>query len=140
VAHRALEDLVGCNSRRNALKSAGFAARLVVGDTWGQGRLGIDMGAIQEFERKQLREDLPAFKAGDTLRVHFKVVEGSRERIQVFQGVCIRRQGQGSRETFTVRKQSFGVGVERTFPVHSPKLYYLRGKVGKKARVKEKRV
>jgi large subunit ribosomal protein L19 len=114
------------------------------------------MGAIQEFEQAQLRQDLPVFKSGDTLRVHFKVVEGSRERIQVFQGFCIRRQGEGSRETFTVRKQSFGVGVERTFPVHSPKidkievtaigdvarakLYYLRDKLGKKARVKEKRI
>lgn len=116
----------------------------------------MHMGAIEEFERAQLRDDLPEFKSGDTLRVHFKVVEGSRERIQVFQGFCIRKQGQGSRETFTVRKQSFGVGVERTFPLHSPKiekievtaigdvarakLYYLRDKVGKKARVKEKRI
>lgn len=114
------------------------------------------MGAIEEFERTQLRNDIPSFKAGDTLRVHFKVVEGNRERIQVFQGFCIRRQGHGARETFTVRKQSFGVGVERTFPLHSPKiekievtavgdvarakLYYLREKLGKKARVKEKRV
>jgi large subunit ribosomal protein L19 len=113
------------------------------------------MGVIEEFERAQLR-DLPAFKSGDTVRVHFKVVEGSRERIQVFQGFCIKKQGEGARETFTVRKQSFGVGVERTFPVHSPKiekievvaigdvarakLYYLREKLGKKARVKEKRV
>jgi len=114
------------------------------------------MGAIEEFEREQLRTDLPAFKSGDTVRVHFKVVEGTRERIQVFQGFCIAKQGAGSRETFTVRKQSFGVGVERTFPLHSPKidkievtavgdvarakLYYLRGKLGKKARVKEKRI
>jgi len=114
------------------------------------------MGAVEEFERGQLREDVPDFKSGDTLRVHFKVVEGSRERVQVFQGFCIRKQGQGSRETFTVRKQSFGVGVERTFPLHSPKiekievtavgdvarakLYYLRDKLGKKARVKEKRI
>ncbi len=114
------------------------------------------MGVIEEFERKQLREDIPVFKSGDTLKVHFKVVEGTRERIQVFQGTCINRQGEGSRETFTVRKQSFGVGVERKFPVHSPKiekievtaigdvarakLYYLRKKLGKKARVKEKRV
>ena len=113
------------------------------------------MGAIEQLEQKQLRSDIPQFKSGDTLRVHFKVTEGTRERIQVFQGFCIRRQGQGSRETFTVRKQSFGVGVERTFPVHSPKiekievtavgdvarakLYYLREKLGKKARVKEKR-
>lgn len=114
------------------------------------------MGALEEFERSQLRGDIPDFKSGDTLRVHFRVVEGSRERVQVFQGFCIRKQGQGSRETFTVRKQSFGVGVERTFPLHSPKiekievtavgdvarakLYYLREKLGKKARVKEKRV
>jgi len=116
----------------------------------------MHMGAIEEFERSQLREDVPDFKSGDTLRVHFKVIEGSRERIQVFQGFCIRRQGHGARETFTVRKQSFGVGVERTFPLHSPKidkievaaigdvarakLYYLREKLGKKARVKEKRI
>ena len=114
------------------------------------------MNAIQEFERKQIRDDVPDFKPGDTLRVHFKVLEGGRERVQVFQGTCICRQGQGSRETFTVRKQSFGVGVERTFPLHTPKidkievtavgdvarakLYYLREKLGKKARVKEKRV
>jgi large subunit ribosomal protein L19 len=115
----------------------------------------IEMSIIEALEQQQLRE-VPRFKAGDTVRVHFKVIEGSRERIQVFQGICIKRQGQGARETFTVRKQSFGVGVERTFPVHSPKieklevtaigdvrrakLYYLRGKIGKKARVKEKRV
>lgn len=114
------------------------------------------MTVIDVLEQKQLRSDIPTFKAGDTLRVHFKVIEGSRERIQVFQGFCIKRQGQGVRETFTVRKQSFGVGVERTFPLHSPKidkievaavgdvrrakLYYLRQKVGKKARIKEKRV
>ncbi len=111
---------------------------------------------IQALEQQQLREGLPRFKAGDTLKVHFKVIEGTRERIQIFQGICIKKQGEGVRETFTVRKQSFGVGVERTFPLHSPKigkievtaigdvrrakLYYLRGKVGKKARVKEKRV
>jgi len=109
---------------------------------------------IQELERRQLR-DVPRFKAGDTVRVHFKVIEGSRQRIQVFEGIVIKRQGAGVRETFTVRKNSFGVGVERTFPLHSPKidkidvaaigdvnrakLYYLRGKVGKKARVREKR-
>lgn len=111
---------------------------------------------IQALEQQQLREGLPRFKAGDTLKVHFKVTEGTRERIQIFQGICIKKQGEGVRETFTVRKQSFGVGVERTFPLHSPKiakievtaigdvrrakLYYLRGKVGKKARVKEKRI
>jgi large subunit ribosomal protein L19 len=110
---------------------------------------------IETIERRQLRE-VPAFKAGDTVRVHFQVIEGQRRRIQVFEGICIRRQGAGARETFTVRKQSFGVGVERTFPLHSPKiekidvaaigdvnrakLYYLRQKVGKKARVREKQV
>src|SRR5438309_3449747 len=110
---------------------------------------------IQDIERRQLRE-VPRFKAGDSVRVHFKVIEGTRSRIQVFEGIVIKRQGAGSRETFTVRKQSFGVGVERTFPVHSPKvekievtsigdvsrakLYYLREKVGKKARVRGKQV
>ena len=109
---------------------------------------------IQEIERRQLRE-VPRFKAGDSMRVHFKVIEGNRQRIQVFEGVVIRRQGAGARETFTVRKNSFGVGVERTFPLHSPKidkievtaigdvnrakLYYLRGRVGKKARIRELR-
>jgi len=108
---------------------------------------------IDTIERRQLRE-VPDFKAGDTVRVHFQVIEGQRRRVQVFEGICIKRQGAGVRETFTVRKQSFGVGVERTFPLHSPKieridvaaigdvsrakLYYLRGKVGKKARVREK--
>ena len=108
---------------------------------------------IQDLERKQLRSDLPRFKPGDTVRVHFQVIEGQRRRVQVFEGIVIKRQGAGARETFTVRKNSFGVGVERTFPLHSPKiekidvaaigdvsrakLYYLRGKVGKKARVRE---
>jgi large subunit ribosomal protein L19 len=110
---------------------------------------------IESIERAQLRAGIPQFKAGDTVRVHFRVIEGQRSRIQVFEGIVIKRQGSGARETFTVRKQSFGVGVERTFPLHSPKidklevqaigdvsrakLYYLRGKVGKKARVREKR-
>ncbi len=110
---------------------------------------------IDALERAQLRGDLPQFKAGDTVRVHFKVIEGQRQRIQVFVGIVLKRQGAGARETFTVRKQSFGVGVERTFPLHSPKiekievaaigdvnrakLYYLRGKVGRKARVRELR-
>jgi len=109
---------------------------------------------IETIERRQLRE-VPQFKAGDTVRVHFQVIEGQRRRIQVFEGIVIKRQGPGARETFTVRKQSFGVGVERTFPLHSPKiekidvqtvgdvnrakLYYLRGKVGKKARIRELR-
>ncbi len=117
-------------------------------------RKEVLLSIIENIERQQLREGIPQFKAGDTVKVHFKVVEGSRHRIQVFQGIVIKRQGQGVRETFTVRKQSFGVGVERTFPVHSPKiekievtavgdvrrakLYYLRQKVGKKARVREK--
>jgi len=107
---------------------------------------------IDSLEREQLRR-APAFDAGDRVRVHFQVVEGTRRRTQVFEGVVLKRQGHGARETFTVRKQSFGVGVERTFPLHSPKiekievaaigdvsrakLYYLRGKVGKKARVRE---
>src|ERR687895_1998585 len=110
---------------------------------------------IETLERKQLRDDIPDFKAGDTVRVHFQVIEGQRRRVQVFEGVVLKRQGSGVRETFTVRKQSFGVGVERTFPVHSPKidrievaargdvrrakLYYLRGRVGKRARVRERR-
>jgi large subunit ribosomal protein L19 len=110
---------------------------------------------IELLEQRQLRKDRPRFKAGDTVRVHFQVIEGQRRRIQVFEGIVIKRQGAGVRETFTVRKQSFGVGVERTFPLHSPKierievvqigdvnrakLYYLRGKVGRKARVRELR-
>ena len=109
---------------------------------------------IDSIERAQLRK-VPRFKAGDTVRVHFQVIEGQRRRVQVYEGIVIKRQGSGARETFTVRKQSFGVGVERTFPLHSPKiekievqavgdvnrakLYYLRGRVGKKARVREKR-
>src|SRR5436853_4346491 len=110
---------------------------------------------IQDLEQRQLRGDRPRFKPGDTVRVHFQVIEGQRRRVQVFEGIVIKRQGAGARETFTVRKQSFGVGVERTFPLHSPKiekievaaigdvnrakLYYLRGRVGKKARVRERR-
>jgi large subunit ribosomal protein L19 len=110
---------------------------------------------IQDIERAQLRQGLPSFDPGDRVRVHFQVVEGSRRRTQVFEGIVLRRQGSGARETFTVRKQSFGVGVERTFPLHSPKiekleiaargdvrrakLYYLRGRVGKAARVAERR-
>src|SRR6188768_1735628 len=109
---------------------------------------------IESLERAQLRE-VPNFQAGDRVRVHFQVVEGTRRRTQVFEGTVIKRQGAGVRETFTVRKQSFGVGVERTFPVHSPKiekidvaargdvrrakLYYLRERVGKRARVRERR-
>jgi large subunit ribosomal protein L19 len=110
---------------------------------------------IDSIERDQLRKGLPSFSPGDRVRVHFQVIEGSRKRTQVFEGVVLRRQGSGARETFTVRKQSFGVGVERTFPLHSPKieklevaargdvrrakLYYLRGRTGKAARVAERR-
>jgi large subunit ribosomal protein L19 len=111
-------------------------------------------GVIESLERAQLRR-VPVFQAGDRVRVHFQVVEGTRRRTQVFEGIVIRRQGTGVRETFTVRKQSFGVGVERTFPLHSPKierievasrgdvrrakLYYLRERVGRGARVRERR-
>jgi large subunit ribosomal protein L19 len=113
------------------------------------------MNILDAIDAQSLRSDIPAFRAGDTLKVHVRVIEGSRERVQVFQGVVIRRQGGGIRETFTVRKVSFGVGVERTFPVHSPniseievvtrgdvrraKLYYLRDLRGKAAKIKEKR-
>jgi large subunit ribosomal protein L19 len=111
--------------------------------------------AIAEIEQAQTRADIPSFRPGDTLKVHVKVVEGNRSRIQVFQGVVIRRSGGGLRETFTARKVSYGVGVERTFPVHSPsiekievvtrgkvrraKLYYLRDLRGKAARIAERR-
>ena len=113
------------------------------------------MHSLDTLDAASLRSDVPDFRPGDTLKVHVRVVEGNRSRVQVFQGVVIRRQGSGVRETFTVRKVSFGVGVERTFPVHSPivakiervtrgdvrraKLYYLRDRVGKAAKVKEKR-
>jgi large subunit ribosomal protein L19 len=110
---------------------------------------------IDSIERRQQRQGLPSFAPGDRVRVHFQVIEGSRRRTQVFEGIVLKRQGSGARETFTVRKQSFGVGVERTFPLHSPKiekleiaargavrrakLYYLRGRIGKAARVAERR-
>ncbi|MGO9458182.1 MAG: 50S ribosomal protein L19 [Acidimicrobiales bacterium] len=113
------------------------------------------MHPTEIIDRDSLRDDVPEFRPGDTVKVHVRVVEGSRERVQVFQGAVIRRQGVGVRETFTVRKVSFGVGVERTFPVHSPtiaklevdtygdvrraKLYYLRERSGKAAKIKEKR-
>jgi large subunit ribosomal protein L19 len=113
------------------------------------------MNATDLVDRAHLRDDVPDLGPGDAVKVHVRVVEGNRERVQVFQGVVIRRKGSGVRETFTVRKVSFGVGVERTFPVHSPiiarleivtrgdvrraKLYYLRDRVGKAAKVKEKR-
>ncbi|PZS22352.1 MAG: 50S ribosomal protein L19 [Acidimicrobiales bacterium] len=113
------------------------------------------MNSTDLIDNDSLRDDIPSFWPGDTVKVHVRVVEGSRERVQVFQGAVIRRQGSGVRETFTVRKVSFGVGVERTFPVHSPiiariepvtegdvrraKLYYLRDRIGKRAKIKEKR-
>ena len=113
------------------------------------------MNTLDALDAQSMRTDLPAFRAGDTLKVYARVVEGNRSRIQIFQGVVIRRQGGGLRETFTVRKVSFGVGVERTYPIHSPaldkieivtrgdvrraKLYYLRDLRGKKAKIKEKR-
>ena len=113
------------------------------------------MNPTDLVDRANLRDDIPPFRPGDTVKVHVRVVEGNRERLQVFQGAVIRRQGSGARETFSVRKVSFGVGVERTFPVHSPiiakievvtegdvrraKLYYLRDRVGRAARIKERR-
>ena len=112
------------------------------------------MDIIRAIEQQQIKQDLPEFHVGDNVKVHYRITEGNRERIQVFQGYVIRRQGESVRETFTVRKISFSIGVERTFPVHSPKiekievtrkgdvrrakLYYLRNKVGKAAKIKEK--
>jgi len=113
------------------------------------------MNQVQQLEESYLKTDIPDFRAGDTVRVHVRVVEGEKERVQVFQGVVIARRGGGTRETFTVRKISGGIGVERIFPLHSPiiakvevvrrgkvrraKLYYLRGRRGKKARIEERR-
>ena len=113
------------------------------------------MGIIEDIEQSQLRDDIPDFSPGDNVKVHVRVVEGGRERVQIFEGVVIARSGAGVRETFTVRKVAFGVGVERIFPVHAPilseievirrgavrraKLYYLRDRVGKATRIKEKR-
>jgi large subunit ribosomal protein L19 len=132
-----------------SISGLGYHPRSVFGPTL------VMSTIIESLEQRQLRNDIPQFKAGDTVRVHFKVIEGNRQRVQVFEGIVIKRQGAGARETFTVRKQSFGVGVERTFPLHSPKidkidvasigdvnrakLYYLRGRVGKRARVRELR-
>lgn len=112
------------------------------------------MNIIKMIEEEQIKKDIPAFSVGDTVQVHYKIKEGNRERIQVFEGIVIKRQGGSSRETFTVRRISYGVGVERTFPLHSPriekivvtrkgkvrraKLYYLRGRQGKAAKVREK--
>ena len=114
------------------------------------------MNILDQADAKSLREDIPEFQAGDTVKVHVRVVEGNKERVQVFEGIVIARRGSGINESFTVRKLSFGVGVERTFPLHSPimakleavtrgdvrraKLYYLRDRVGKAAKVREKRV
>jgi len=125
-----------------------------VGDLWHREK-EIPMQILDAVDAASLRSDIPDFRPGDTLKVHVKVIEGTRSRIQVFQGVVIRRQGDGVRETFTVRKVSFGVGVERTFPVHTPiidkievvtrgdvrraKLYYLRDLRGKAAKIKERR-
>jgi len=125
-----------------------------VGDLWHREK-EIPMQILDAVDAASLRSDIPHFRPGDTLKVHVKVIEGTRSRIQVFQGVAIRRQGDGVRETFTVRKVSFGVGVERTFPVHTPvidkievvtrgdvrraKLYYLRDLRGKAAKIKERR-
>jgi large subunit ribosomal protein L19 len=127
----------------------------VGGDLWHPPESDHLMQTLDNLDAASLRDDVPNFRPGDTLKVHVKVVEGNRSRVQVFQGVVIRRSGDGVRETFTVRKISFGVGVERTFPVHSPvidrielitrgdvrraKLYYLRGLRGKAAKIKEKR-
>lgn len=115
----------------------------------------MNLGIVKEITKKQLREDLPVFSSGDTIKVYVKIIEGTRERIQMFEGVVIKRQGGGIGESFTVRKISNGVGVERTFPLHSPKidkievvkrgkvrrnkLFYLRTRSGKSARIKEKR-
>ena len=123
--------------------------------TCGDLSIGVMMHFLDEVDAASLRSDIPDFRAGDNLKVHVRVIEGTRSRIQIFQGVVIRRHGGGLRETFTVRKVSFGTGVERTFPVHSPivekielvsrgdvrraKLYYLRDLTGKKAKIKEKR-
>jgi len=113
------------------------------------------MNTLDALDAQSMRSDIPSFRPGDTLKVHVRVIEGTRERVQVFQGAVIRRQGDGIRETFTVRKVSFGIGVERTFPVHSPniskielakkgdvrraKLYYLRNLQGKAAKIRERR-
>ena len=126
-----------------------------VGDPWHRRESDTSMHTLDGLDQASLRDDIPAFRPGDTLKVNVKVIEGTRSRVQLFQGVVIRRQGSGVRETFTVRKVSFGVGVERTFPVHSPvidsielvtrgdvrraKLYYLRDLRGKAAKIKEKR-
>jgi large subunit ribosomal protein L19 len=126
-----------------------------VGDLWHREEANTAMHQLDHVDAASLRDDIPDFRGGDTVKVHVKVIEGNRSRIQIFQGVVIRRHGGGIGETYTVRKVSFGVGVERTFPVHSPnvekvelvsrgdvrraKLYYLRNLRGKAARIREKR-
>jgi large subunit ribosomal protein L19 len=126
-----------------------------VGDLWHRRESEAIMHKLDDIDQASLRDDIPAFRAGDTIKVHVKVIEGTRSRVQVFQGVVIRRHGGGIGETYTVRKVSFGVGVERTFPLHTPivekvelvtrgdvrraKLYYLRELRGKAAKIKEKR-
>jgi large subunit ribosomal protein L19 len=146
---------------RNTPEPIGVATRNHRGSTDGRGHANSKdkeespMNTLDFVDQSSLRDDIPDFSAGDTVNVHVKVIEGAKERIQVFKGVVLRRQGGGIRETFTVRKESYGVGVERTFPVHSPnidhidvvtrgdvrraKLYYLRELRGKKAKIKEKR-
>ena len=140
-----------CRSAPKPLKirvPGGWRPRTIRGET-------RPMNPTDIIDRDSLRDDIPEFRPGDTVKVHVRVVEGNRERVQVFQGAVVRRQGTGVRETFTVRKVSFGVGVERTFPIHSPiiaktevvslgdvrraKLYYLRDRHGKAAKIKEKR-
>ncbi len=143
LEHEPASERIACGAR------AGSSVHALYAD-WNR-----PMNTLDSLDQKSLRDDIPDFRPGDTLDVHVKVIEGSKERVQVFKGVVIRRQGGGIRETFTVRKVSFGVGVERTFPVHSPtiakidvvtrgdvrraKLYYLRDLRGKAAKIKEKR-
>ena len=150
----AMGDLHCLDDDHHQTTSAALAATSSAGDLWHQ-RKGMTMQTLDHVDAASLRDDVPDFRAGDTLKVHVKVVEGTRSRIQVFQGHVIARSGAGVRETFIVRKVSFGVGVERTFPIHSPaidhievvsrgdvrraKLYYLRGLHGKKAKIREKR-
>ncbi len=142
-------------SRGRKLLNADLGGRLPDGESQTNRGKTRPMNPTDIIDRDSLRDDIPDFRPGDTVKVHVRVVEGSRERVQVFQGAVVRRQGTGVRETFTVRKVSFGVGVERTFPVHSPviaqtevvslgdvrraKLYYLRDRHGKAAKIKERR-
>ena len=140
---------------RGNVRGGGNSTGCTSGVTCGTGEERLMSKLIHELDQASMRSDIPAFRPGDTVKVHVKVVEGTRSRIQVFTGVVISRAGDGIREAFTVRKVSFGVGVERTFPLHSPiidkieverrgdvrraKLYYLRGLRGKAAKIKEKR-